>query len=280
MEEHPKSVERLSTRKMQEITEEYEKAGWEVTWNKTIDDIHQDCHWHQGEYFFADKENDGFAWEVMLGTYGDVSGELCNKEGEPLVDIHRLQPGRDKDIQALKTYIKDDAMLHKAMADGTLSFEDNNWNEMMVFRDGVQLTECNSIVLDEDGVLDAIPNPRQLEEYLANEYGFLRDEDTPQLNAAEQGMKNYLDGVQDGLSFNGHVMKLLEQDDRKMARHVLDALDREKYWLDVRDGQWYSESPSGSKGIPKSHYKFLEKELQKFNLLSRDQSMKKAGSLR
>ena len=66
----------------------------------------------------------------------------------------------------------------------------------------------------------------------------------------------------------GILMDMFEHDSRNMARKIYDAFDREDYNIVVCGRTWYQEHHSFIPDMPKSLYDFLEKELNKYCLLS------------
>lgn len=70
--------------------------------------------------------------------------------------------------------------------------------------------------------------------------------------------------VELGGNITGLLYAVYENDPRRDARRVWNALDREDYWVTVYDGKWwYLESNTASRGCSASQYKFLDRELRR-----------------
>lgn len=67
----------------------------------------------------------------------------------------------------------------------------------------------------------------------------------------------------DSLNVMPELIDRYSDDSRQMARRVYNALNREDYWVVVRDGKWYIEANTYSRGCSKTQWKFLERELRK-----------------
>lgn len=97
------------------------------------------------------------------------------------------------------------------------------------------------------------------------------------LSEAASCMRNLSFGLRQGeqllrdpeiVKLDGNITGLLyavyEDDPRRDARRVWNALDREDYWVTVHDGKWwYTESNAFGRGCSASQHKFLERELRK-----------------
>ena len=156
-----------------EIEEKYEKAGWSLSWQCYIHPKKQHCFWHGGEYAIAKKRYRGHDWTAVFGTFGDVIGELFDKDGEILASVWDKNNAADRNDN--EDYSHTDVQLKKAMESGRLELEDNNWDEMLIEKDGEPADGGFGAVSDEDDVIKDIWAPGDIEQYI--DVNFIEEEE-------------------------------------------------------------------------------------------------------
>lgn len=154
--------------KQKEISKVYDKAGWLLVWSYPIEDDHRNCFWHGGEYASAKKNINGHEWLAVFGAYGDVNGTLFDEDGKELDYFRDKCNGADR--HNVDDYISDDKELEDARNNGRLVLEDNNWDEMLLYRDGKAVDGSFGMVGDADDVLEDMLSPEELESYIAENF--------------------------------------------------------------------------------------------------------------
>lgn len=156
----------VMNKEQEKLTAEYEKCGWKLTWYYPIDNKHRNCFWHGGDYASAEKYYRGHNIVITYGTYGDVEGNLADKDGRWLDSFKdRGNNGYRHDVGC---YIKSDKGLLKAIEEDRLQIDYGNCNEMLVTIDGEQ--DEFGIVSDDDDIIKSVWSPEELEPFLDENY--------------------------------------------------------------------------------------------------------------
>ena len=110
----------------------------------------------------------------MFGTFGDVIGELFDKDGEMLASVWDKNNAANRD--EIEDYIHTDVQLKKALESGWLELEDNNWDEMLIEKDGEPADGGFGAVCDEDNVIKDVWEPGDIEQYI--DENFIEEEES------------------------------------------------------------------------------------------------------
>lgn len=93
-----------------------------------------------------------------------VASAVLRKDGEILASVWDKNNAADRND--IEDYIHTDVQLKKAMESGRLELEDNNWDEMLIEKDGESADGGFGAVSDEDDVIKDVWEPRDIEQYI------------------------------------------------------------------------------------------------------------------
>ncbi len=141
-----------------------------IIFQDRIDDKHQDCAWYGGD--IAAMQDDNYA--LLLCAVGDVRATLWETAKQDKVLVHvvdKNMSGRFYD--EMRDYIGSDEELIELEKEGRLTFENNNWFEILVRNKKTDMMDGFVVetVWKYDEVLkEFTENYQEYIEWLDNEY--------------------------------------------------------------------------------------------------------------
>ena len=150
----------------QELTQAHEKCGWKLEWEYAVDNKHRHCFWQPpGNYACVTGRYKGHDWELYYSVEGDVIGSYFDKDFSKVLSKINCKHGAEE-YDGIENYIKSDAGLRKALDSGRVELEDNNWDEICIFRDGVLVCDGHGTVGDTDDIITDMLPPEEIGPYL------------------------------------------------------------------------------------------------------------------